>query len=237
MLGTFVLIVFGTASVAQKVLSDGGRRLGPLDPPLVGPRRDDGHLRLGGRLRRPPQPRRHARPRRVSRLPVAQGRAATCSRRPSGAFAGAAVTFLTYREAFDHFDGGVRQVSGRLATAGIFATYPQPFLSAFPGGFVDQVVGTALLLLGIFALARPEERGADDARPRPRGRARRRHRHDVRLQRRLRDQPGPRPRTAPLHVPRRAGGATSSGPAAAGGGCRSWRPASAASWAASSTTR
>jgi glycerol uptake facilitator-like aquaporin len=70
-----------------------------------------------------------------------------------GAFAGAAVTFLTYREAFGHFDGGVRQVAGEKATAGIFATYPQPFLSAFPGGFVDQVVGTALLMLGIFALA------------------------------------------------------------------------------------
>jgi glycerol uptake facilitator-like aquaporin len=51
------------------------------------------------------------------------------------------------------FDGGVRQVVGEKATAGIFATYPQPFLSAFPGGFVDQVVGTALLMLGIFAIA------------------------------------------------------------------------------------
>jgi len=71
----------------------------------------------------------------------------------AGAFAGAAVTFLTYREAFDHFDGGLRQVVGENATAGIFATYPQPFLSAFPGGFVDQVVGTALLMLGIFAIS------------------------------------------------------------------------------------
>jgi glycerol uptake facilitator-like aquaporin len=61
------------------------------------------------------------------------------------------VTFLTYREAFDHFDGGVRRVMGEKATAGIFATYPQPFLSSF-GGLVDQVVGTALLLLVIFAL-------------------------------------------------------------------------------------
>jgi len=71
----------------------------------------------------------------------------------AGAFAGAAVTFVTYREAFDHFDGGLRQVVGAKATAGIFATYPQPFLSDFPGGFVDQVVGTALLMLGIFAIA------------------------------------------------------------------------------------
>ena len=40
---------------------------------------------------------------------------------------------------------------GEKATAGIFATYPQPFLSTF-GGLVDQVVGTALLLLVIFAI-------------------------------------------------------------------------------------
>jgi MIP family channel proteins len=69
----------------------------------------------------------------------------------AGAFSGAAVAFLTYREAFDAFDGGVRQVSGPQATAGIFATYPQPFLS-LTGGLVDQVVGTALLLAVVFAL-------------------------------------------------------------------------------------
>ena len=69
----------------------------------------------------------------------------------AGAFAGAALTFVTYREAFDAFDGGARQVTGAAGTAGIFATYPQPFLSV-AGGFVDQIVGTALLLLVIFAL-------------------------------------------------------------------------------------
>jgi len=60
--------------------------------------------------------------------------------------------YVTYREALTAFDGGVRQVIGPQATAGIWATYPQPFLSVFPGGFVDQVVGTALLfgvILGI----------------------------------------------------------------------------------------
>ena len=45
--------------------------------------------------------------------------------------------FATYREAFSAFDGGVRAVEGATATAGIFATYPQPFLS-IAGGFVDQ---------------------------------------------------------------------------------------------------
>jgi MIP family channel proteins len=75
-----------------------------------------------------------------------------CAAQVAGAFAGAATTFLVYREAFDRFDGGVRQVAGAKATAGIFATYPQDFLSTVPGGLIDQVVGTALLLLLVFAL-------------------------------------------------------------------------------------
>ena len=69
----------------------------------------------------------------------------------AGAFAAAAVVFLTYHEAFTAFDGGVRQVLGAQGTAGIFATYPQPFLSTF-GGFIDQVVGTAVLMGVILAL-------------------------------------------------------------------------------------
>jgi MIP family channel proteins len=64
----------------------------------------------------------------------------------AGAFVASAVVYITYREALTAFDGGVRQVLGPQGTAGIWATYPQPFLSVFPGGFVDQVVGTALLL-------------------------------------------------------------------------------------------
>jgi len=68
-----------------------------------------------------------------------------------GAFAASAVVYFTYREALTAFDGGVRQVVGPAATAGIWATYPQPFLSTF-GGLVDQIVGTALLAAGIFAL-------------------------------------------------------------------------------------
>ena len=68
-----------------------------------------------------------------------------------GAFLASAVVYLTYREALDAFDQGVRAVTGPTATAGIWATYPQPYLS-IAGGFVDQVVGTALLLMGICAL-------------------------------------------------------------------------------------
>ena len=70
----------------------------------------------------------------------------------AGAFAASAVVFGTYHEALAAFDGGVRQVVGPQATAGIWATYPQPFLSVFPGGVIDQIVGTALLVAVIFGI-------------------------------------------------------------------------------------
>ncbi len=69
-----------------------------------------------------------------------------------GAFTASAVVFFVYREALNNFDKGIRQISGAQGTAGIWATYPQPFLNVFPGGFLDQITGTALLILLIFAL-------------------------------------------------------------------------------------
>jgi MIP family channel proteins len=150
-LGTFFILVFGTASVAQKILSDGalgsalsihlswglGVTMGIYASAGVSGAHLNPAVTLAfAALRGFPW-------RKVPAYLVAQ---------TLGAFAGAALTFVTYREAFDAFDGGARQVAGEKATAGIFATYPQPFLSAVPGGFVDQVVGTGLLLLVIFAL-------------------------------------------------------------------------------------
>ena len=70
----------------------------------------------------------------------------------AGAFVASVVVYATYREALAAFDGGVRQVAGPQGTAGIWATYPQAFLSVFPGGFVDQIVGTALLVGVIFGI-------------------------------------------------------------------------------------
>ena len=70
----------------------------------------------------------------------------------AGAFVASVVVYMTYHEALAAFDGGVRQVTGAQATAGIWATYPQPFLSVFPGGFVDQIVGTALLVCVILGI-------------------------------------------------------------------------------------
>ena len=72
----------------------------------------------------------------------------------AGAFTAAALVHAVYREAFAHFDGGTRQVTGAKATAGIFATYPQEYLT-LTGGLVDQVAGTAILVALIFAIIDP----------------------------------------------------------------------------------
>lgn len=47
-------------------------------------------------------------------------------------------------DAINNFDGGTRFVTGVRKTAGIFATYPQDYLSV-GGGLLDQVLGTAML--------------------------------------------------------------------------------------------
>lgn len=65
----------------------------------------------------------------------------------AGAFVAAAAVLLVYRDAFNAFDNGVRT----LETAGIFATYPQPYLS-MAGALFDQIFGTAMLLLVISAI-------------------------------------------------------------------------------------
>jgi len=144
-LGTFVLIVFGVGVVAQTVLSKGtagttlsiniawglavtmgcyvcaGVSGAHLNPAVT--------LALAVHRRFPWN--------RVVAYVTAQ-----CL----GAFIASAVVFVTYREALTAFDGGARQILGPMGTAGIWATYPQPFLSGFPGGFIDQFVGTALLM-------------------------------------------------------------------------------------------
>jgi MIP family channel proteins len=150
-LGTFVLIVFGVGVVAQTVLSKGTAGttlsiniawgLAVTMGCYVCAGVTGAHLNPAVTLalavhRRFPWP-------KVAPYVLAQ---------MAGAFVASAVVFVTYHEAITAFDGGVRQVGGPLGTAGIWATYPQPFLSVFPGGFVDQVVGTALLVGVIFGI-------------------------------------------------------------------------------------
>ncbi|HUR33507.1 MAG TPA: MIP family channel protein [Vicinamibacterales bacterium] len=63
----------------------------------------------------------------------------------AAALVASAVVFIAYHDSLNAFDGGARQVSGALGTAGIWATYPQPFTS-LGIGFVNEALGTALLM-------------------------------------------------------------------------------------------
>ncbi|XP_077174121.1 aquaporin-9 [Paroedura picta] len=68
-----------------------------------------------------------------------------------GAFVGAAAVFGTNYDALVAYTGGNFTVTGPIRTAHIFATYPEEYLSV-TNGFADQVISTAFLLLGIFAI-------------------------------------------------------------------------------------
>ncbi|XP_030623879.1 aquaporin-7 [Chanos chanos] len=69
-----------------------------------------------------------------------------------GSFLAAGTVFFVYYDALMNYSGGNLTVSGPKATAAIFATYPAPYIS-ISTGFLDQVVGTAILLLCLLALA------------------------------------------------------------------------------------
>jgi MIP family channel proteins len=151
LLGTFVLIMFGAGVVAQVVLSGEtngsylsinlGWGLGVTFGVYMAAGVSGGHLNPAVTLALAAH--RGFPWRKVAPYIAAQ---------VAGAFLASLVVFLTYREAFDAFDGGVRQIAGPQGTAGIFATYPKPYLSTL-GGLVDQIVGTALLVGCIFAIS------------------------------------------------------------------------------------
>ncbi|GIY70643.1 aquaporin-2 [Caerostris darwini] len=69
-----------------------------------------------------------------------------------GSFLAAALVYGVYYDAINEFDQGVRQLPPDVnSTAHIFSTYPQDYVS-IGSCFVDQVVGTALLLIVISAV-------------------------------------------------------------------------------------
>ncbi len=76
----------------------------------------------------------------------------------AGAFTAAALVFWNYRPAFQKFDPALEK------TAGIFATFP-----AFPevpfAGFLDQVIGTAILLFVVFAITDERNQPAANLTP------------------------------------------------------------------------
>lgn len=74
-----------------------------------------------------------------------------------GGFSGAALTYAVYWPAFAEIDEGVRQVTGKKATADIFATYPHPSDPAF-NCFFTEVIATVFLVMGLLAITNPKHR-------------------------------------------------------------------------------
>ena len=103
-------------------------------------------------------------------LPVKTA-AITCWRKLilfQGCFCGAAVIYGNYKSAIDAYEGGagIRTVPGysETATAGIFCTYPQPFLST-TGQFFSEIVSSTVLVLCIFAAKDDSNLGAGNLMP------------------------------------------------------------------------
>ena len=77
-----------------------------------------------------------------------------------GAFVGAALVYLVYRNAISSYEAANNITRGALggsadstATFSIFATFPAPYFgSSMIGPFIDQIVGTAFLLMFVLAL-------------------------------------------------------------------------------------
>ncbi|XP_061450824.1 aquaporin-9 [Rhineura floridana] len=68
-----------------------------------------------------------------------------------GAFVGAVAVFAINYDLLMFYTGGEFTVTGVNKTAHIFATYPEEYLS-LTNGFADQVMSTAILVLGVFAI-------------------------------------------------------------------------------------
>ncbi|XP_029791935.1 aquaporin-10 isoform X2 [Suricata suricatta] len=74
-----------------------------------------------------------------------------------------AVTMAIYvggnvSDALQNYTGGNLTVTGPKETASIFATYPAPYLS-LNNGFLDQVLGTGILIVGILAILDTRNKG------------------------------------------------------------------------------
>jgi MIP family channel proteins len=84
----------------------------------------------------------------------------------AGCFCGAAVIYGNYKSAIDVYEGGpnIRTVSGKHPTAGVFCTYPQPFMSK-TGQFFSEFIASSVLMFMIFALKDDSNLGAGNLTP------------------------------------------------------------------------
>jgi glycerol uptake facilitator protein len=72
-----------------------------------------------------------------------------------GAFVAAALVYFNYRFAigsFEHVEHIKRGTTDSIGTYSIFATFPAEYFTSWFGPFMDQVIGTALLVACIFAV-------------------------------------------------------------------------------------
>jgi glycerol uptake facilitator protein len=72
-----------------------------------------------------------------------------------GAFAGAAVVYANYHDAIGSYESAhhiVRGTADSVTTFSIFATFPAPYFHSWFGPLVDEVIGTALLVCVLFGL-------------------------------------------------------------------------------------
>jgi glycerol uptake facilitator protein len=148
-LGTFTLIVFGVGVVAQVVLSD---KLGIRHGEYLSINLGWGLAVVMGVYVAGGISGAHLNPAVTLSLAISRGFSwwkvlPYWIAQVAGALAASAVVYFTYHEAIDKFEGAAHS----LTTAGIWATYPKDYLSNFPGGFLDQVVGTAMLMIVVMA--------------------------------------------------------------------------------------
>ncbi|XP_055259740.1 aquaporin-10 [Moschus berezovskii] len=68
------------------------------------------------------------------------------------------VTYALYYDALQNYTGGSLTVTGPKEMASSFATYPAPYLS-LSNGFLDQVLGTWMLMVGILAILDTRNKG------------------------------------------------------------------------------
>ncbi|XP_057687417.1 aquaporin-9b [Corythoichthys intestinalis] len=157
-LGIFVLIFFGCGSVAQAVLSKGtlgepltihlGFTLGLMMAAYIAGGVSGAHVNPA-----------------VTLAMVMLGKTSWkkfpvyVAAQFLGAFAGACCVYMVNYDALMEFSNGEFIVTGENATAGIFASYPAKHLSTL-NGFLDQVAGSAALILCILAITDSQNIGA-----------------------------------------------------------------------------
>ena len=79
----------------------------------------------------------------------------------AGAFTGAALVLLVYKDAIKAFENASNPTGHDLATFSIFATFPAKYFGGGVWGpLIDQIVGTALLLMLIAAIVDMRNTGA-----------------------------------------------------------------------------